>query len=308
MCWIILIVNIVSLVDYFDLPNLGLLAPLKGDRFGGAIGESNQYGAFLSLFLPAFVVLVRIERRVLRQLAIVGLILGVLALLLTESRGALLGIVCGSAVAAVYLRQMISARTIRIGAIATIAILIVSGAGLYAGGYLDSLSERVVVESTRGDAYAISSGRTAIWGRALGKMIEQPISLVTGFGWDSYTTWFSFRFAPHNSYLGLYFELGLFGIFLVFAAFAGLLRSARLAMRHTDGAAALWLTAFIFGFLAFIFSIIFVDLTALWLLVWAYSGILMRLAVCEQRKPVSETPDTIRVNSGKKPVHFARRV
>ncbi len=60
----------------------------------------------------------------------------------------------------------------------------------------------------RVSAADVSSGRSDIWGRGLEAMMNSPVSLITGFGWDTWSV-MGFNIVAHNHYLSLWFELGL---------------------------------------------------------------------------------------------------
>ena len=285
MIWTVIAANVVTLVDVFNVPDLGLIHERLDGRIGGPIGESNQYAAFLALFLPASVALVLIERGARRMLAILGVAATLLALLMTASRGGFVGVFVGAALGAVFLRQFISGKT-AVSAIGGLTALAIAAVGiLYIAGYGDLLYERTIGLSTVGNSFDVSSGRTYIWGTALAKMFEQPVSLITGYGWDTYRQLRVFRFAPHNTYLNLYFELGVIGLLLVLFAFANVLRIARKSIQKAEPESATMLFAFIFGLIGILVAIFFVDIQSPWLFVWAYVGAAMRLSVPRHGSP-----------------------
>ena len=74
------------------------------------------------------------------------------------------------------------------------------------------LTERVFGQTSNIDATEASSGRTEIWLNLFATMVQQPITFITGYGWDVYWS-FPFRFSPHNHYFSLWFNLGLVGLF-----------------------------------------------------------------------------------------------
>lgn len=281
MVWIVIVANLVTVIDAFNLPDLGLIDERLDGRVGGPIGESNQYAAFLALFLPASIALVLIERGALRVFAALGVAVSLLALLMTASRGGFVGIIGGSAIAAVLLRQYISARVVltAVGAIGVMAVLAVGVVSL--AGYGDLLYDRFIGESVGGTKFTVSSGRTHIWATALNKMMEQPVSLITGYGWDTYFQFRSFRFAPHNSYLKIFFELGLIGLLLMLFALVNILRIARSGLQRAEAESTVLLFGFIFGLSGILVAIFFVDITTPWLFIWAFVGTTMRLAVLQ---------------------------
>ena len=279
MVWTVIVANLVTVVDGFNLPDLGLIDERLDGRIGGPIGESNQYAAFLALFLPASIALVLIERGLLRMLAMLGVAASLLALLMTASRGGFVGVVGGAVIGAFFLRQFVSGKNVVLAVVATTAIAFVAVGIMYIAGFGDLLHDRIIGDSTGGSSSRISSGRTYIWMTALSKMFDQPTSLITGYGWNTYSQFRVFRYAPHNSYLKIYFELGVFGITMVLLAFANILRVAREGLRNAESDVAIMLFAFITGLIGILVAIFFVDIASPWLFIWAYVGVAMRLSV-----------------------------
>ena len=73
-----------------------------------------------------------------------------------------------------------------------------------------SIADRVFGIGSMGMSEA-SSGRTDIWMQAINEMMANPITLITGFGWNVYST-MPTVFAMHNTYLDQWFNLGLLGV------------------------------------------------------------------------------------------------
>lgn len=284
MIWIVLAANVISVIDSLNMPNLDLVHEREDGRITGPIGESNQYAAYLTLFLPAGLALVLMEHGVKRALAVIGLGASLLAFLMTVSRGGFVGLAAGSVLGAFFLRQYVSGKAVMTAAAGLLVLVLVSLAVLYFTGYTELIYDRVVGKTTGGSAQTITSGRTWIWSEYLGKMLGTPITLITGFGWNSYNYFPDFLRAPHNGYLGVFFQLGIIGLTLVLLSFANILRTAREALPHAlhDRETAAALFAFIFGLLAILVAIMFVDLTTPWIFIWAYAGVVMRIAVLQR--------------------------
>lgn len=281
MIWTVIAGNAISVIDALNLPDLGLIHEREDGRIGGPIGESNQYAAFLGLFLPGAIALVVIERGWRRLLAFLGVGASVLALLLTVSRGGILGVVAGAILASLFLRRFVSGKTVTWSFAVVFAFAIVAVSILHFAGYGEVLQHRLIGLSTEGSSHEISSGRTYIWGKALGQMMGSPITLISGFGWDSYRAFAITGFAPHNSYLKIFFELGMLGLLLVLFAFANMLRIARVGLQNASPEHFALLFAFIFGLFAILVAIFFVDLFGPWLFIWAFAGAAMRLSVTQ---------------------------
>lgn len=280
--WIVLIVNIVSVVDYLNIPNLDIVYEIDDGRMRGPIDEPNQYASFLILFLPSILALAYLERGALRLLAIVGFAASVLALMSTASRGGVAGLFIGGILGAVYLRNFISGRQMSNTVVGTLILGTLATATLFVSGVGDETFGRLIGQTSIGNVYDASSGRSFLWAAALAKMLDSPITLVTGFGWEAYRQIFDFRMAPHNSYLKIFFELGLIGLSLIMMTLFNVFSIARRGMQGITGSESTFLFAFIFGLFGFLVSIFFVDIYSPWIFAWAFVGIVLRVAV-EQR-------------------------
>jgi O-antigen ligase len=203
-----------------------------------------------------------------------------LVLILTVSRGAFVGAFVGTAWGAFMLRRYVPVQKFVIwGALAVVGVLFV---GLIAG-LVDQqigsvIAERLFGQSKSIDMSEASSGRTQIWTELLERMTRTPLSLLTGFGWDVYYV-MPFRYAPHNHYLGTYFNLGIPGLTLFVCLMASIVRTARRVVSLADEETRPHVLAFIFGMLSLLISIVFADLFDPWSYIWLYVGAMMRIAV-----------------------------
>jgi hypothetical protein len=286
MLWMFILFNLISVMDALKIPELGVIDEREDGRIGGPVGESNQYALYLALFLPGVVALFLLERGGRRVLAAAGIMISVFAFLLTASRGGVVAVLGGAMGAAFLLRQFLPARAVVgwSGASVFVAALALILATLAGYGHL--FYDRFVDQSTMTDGFHLSSGRTVIWSALLAKMFENPVSLITGYGWDTYRIMREFRFAPHNTYLGLYFELGLFGLGLMTLAFSNMLRIARKAVTGNTPDSDWLIMAFIFGFFMVLVGMFFVELHGPWIFIWAYAGACLRLALTTAELPV----------------------
>jgi len=276
--WTVLVVNIITVVDALNIVDLGLIQARADGRISGPVGESNQYAALLALFLPPILGLALVERGMLRKLALLGFAASVLALLMTASRGGVVGVFLGALAGAFFLRQFITGKNIVRAFVALLILSPIALGAMYFAGFGDLIYERFIEGSSGGSSWEVSSGRTAIWGGALSKMFDQPLSIITGFGWDAYRQAFVFKYAPHNSYLKIFFELGAIGLLPILLALANILRVARLALRQAESNRAIMLLSFVFGFFGLLIAIFFVDIIKPWILIWAFVGVMMRIA------------------------------
>jgi O-antigen ligase len=147
-----------------------------------------------------------------------------------------------------------------------------------------TIVDRLTGQSSSIDAGEMSSGRLDIWAGALKRMLETPGTFIWGFGWDVYST-MPFRYAAHNTYLLLWFELGLTGV-MTFIFILG--RATRAAFYAIDFAKDPQLhaqfIAFVFGFLMLAIAMAFADLITPWPYIWLYVGLLLKLCIHVQEE------------------------
>ena len=99
--------------------------------------------------------------------------------------------------------------------------------------------------------------------------------------------------APHNFYLGRFFELGIFGLL----ASVGLLLTVLLYAKRAVGAkrandvSVSSLIGFFFGFAILAVGVFFVDLADPWYFVWAYVGLAMRQSLIILSAPITDSLD-----------------
>jgi O-antigen ligase len=279
MIWSVLLANTISVADTLWL-DMGLTPAREDGRIGGPIGESNQYAAFLAMYIPGAVALAAVSAGWRRTLALVGVGVSGIALLMTASRGGLVGGAIGAVLALFFLRRFVSGKAVMAYASGFFVLGIIVLAVIYATDYAHLFQARVVDASAQQSTHDLSSGRSYIWGAALARMMDSPVSLVTGFGWNTYRVFSVTGFAPHNSYLDIFFDLGIIGLTLVLLTFANVMRVARIGLSHAGPESSPLLFAFIFGLFCMLVAIFFVDLSPMpWLFIWAYTGVALRLSV-----------------------------
>jgi O-antigen ligase len=211
-------------------------------------------------------------------------------LLMTVSRGAFVGLFVGGLWGMWLCRRDIPLqRFVMFGFVAMIGVVLaVVVAGLIDPAIGGTIVDRLTGQSTSIDAGEMSSGRTAIWAGALKRMLQTPGTFLWGFGWDVYST-MPFRYAPHNIYLSLWFELGLPGV-LTFIFIQG--RTTLAAFRAIEYAKEpeirAQLIAFVFGFLMLAVAMFFADLITPWPYIWMYVGVILKMIVLMQEETVDE--------------------
>ncbi len=275
--------HVVAMLDALGLMHIGDIEQRRDGRVQGAVGESNQYGAFTAFSLAAIVSLVFVTRGFWRVFWVAAAAFTAVSLVMTVSRGAFVAVVV-AAVGGLYLfRRQVPFRRLALWSGAAVLSVVAIVALAVAMGFGELLYQRVIAGSG-GDMEGISSGRTVIWANALEVMFETPITLITGFGWAAYGS-MPFRLAPHNHYLASWFNLGLIGLVTTILLFVIPVRTARRALPSAAPTVQPALMGFVVATLAVAVAVFFVELYLPWLYYWAYAGIAMRLAVNAMEGP-----------------------
>jgi O-antigen ligase len=208
-------------------------------RASGGFGEPNPYAAFIwAVTLPLFALALAGGGMAhwLRWTSAAGSMLGLAALVMTQSRGGMLGIAAGSCVILgwLLLRLTPRLRLVGLGGAATVfAVVIV----LFA---VASPWHEIHAATTPG--IWADQERTAHWGAAVHMVESHP---VTGVGAGEFsanyradTGYWRFRISrghAHNAYLQVAAEVGLPGILAYAFLLAAILGSLIRRLRTTDG-------------------------------------------------------------------------
>lgn len=269
-----------AILDAAGIVHFGDIERRSDGRVQGTLGESNQYGAFAALTLPAVAALAYASRGFMRAIWGAAALLTFATLLMTVSRGAFVGTTLACIAGVWMFRRYVSGMTLlKVGA-TLLAMFVVVGV-IVSIWYGDLLRERLVGGSA-GDMTTASSGRTEIWATALAAMAQKPWTFITGFGWNSYWS-MPFRYSPHNYYINQWFNLGLVGLICSIALLAIPVRVARAAAFKADPEVRTLLIGFVIATIALAASTFFVDLYNPWLYFWAYAGVAMRLAMLQHQ-------------------------
>jgi O-antigen ligase len=269
--------HFVAVLDAFGYVQIGDIERRGDGRVQGAVGESNQYGAFVALTLPAAVAMVVASKGWRRWLWLAASALTAGTLLMTVSRGAFVATFVATIFGAYLFRRYLSLGKIftwglAAGGAMLVILLIVSLS------FGDLLYERVVSGFSTKDLGGTSSGRTEIWANAIGVMFEHPQTLLTGFGWNAY--WIMpFRYSPHNYYLAQWFNLGLPGLICSVLLLVIPVRTALNSFAVAPNRLRIPLAGFVVSTVAYAAATFFVDLYVPWIYFWAYAGVSMRLAM-----------------------------
>jgi O-antigen ligase len=274
--------SVLTLTDLVGLSGLGTKVGETGaeaDRVFGAFGHANETGALLALMLPG-VTAMTFSTRGFWRLFWLGCSAATAAVfILTVSRGAYVGIAVGYPIALLMVRRLIPPGTIAKWAFAGVVLAVI---GAIAISIVDpravaSIADRVFGIGSMGMSEA-SSGRTDIWMQALNEMMANPITLVTGFGWNVYSTMPTI-FAMHNTYLDQWFNLGLLGVGVYVFIIYLTVKTAKQAAEEAQPPLRADLIAFVFGTLGLAVSVFFGNLYTSKPYIWMYTGLAMRGAM-----------------------------
>jgi O-antigen ligase len=248
-------------------------------RYNGLIAQVNEFALFTSLFMPSFVAMALWRRGVSRVLWFALAILCVVSLAVTVSRAAILGVLVAGGFWLYYFRAQLSTKVTRKAVAIAVVVLAVIGIGLSFTRHGPVLYERLVVDTFQQTSVGdVSKGRTDVWKLAVDRMLDQPITLLTGYGWRVYWS-LPHMLSPHNYYLEMWFNLGLLGLACIVAIFAICIVSARRATESARGFVKLQLFAAVFGLFAVSVGLFFSTWSTPWPYFWAYVGLSMRMVV-----------------------------
>lgn len=269
--------HIMAVLDATGVLHVGDIEQRSDGRVQGAVGESNQYGAFVALSLPAIIALATITRGAWRTFWLAASVVSAAALVMTVSRGAFVATFFAILFSAWLFRRFLPARKLMSWVAWGTVGAVVAGVLVVSLGFGDLIYQRVVNQGVGADLTQTSSGRTEIWATVLAVMFDKPLTLLTGFGWEAYPT-FPFRWVTHNHYLQQFFNLGLLGLLCSALLMIVPIRTANRAATFARPDVRPVLIAFGMGTIALATAVFFVNLYSPWLYYWSYAGIVMRLA------------------------------
>jgi O-antigen ligase len=286
--------NAIAIGDIVGLFQIGVTMVgtegVEAGRAFGAFGHANETAALVICLLPAYVAVAVTSRGVMRLFWAGAGLVSATMMLMTGSRGAFVGLTVGGVIGWYTCRRLISfARTVPL--LIGLAVLAVPVLLLVNMKFGSVLTDRVI--EMLQDPMTRSGDRTSIWLQGISRMMDHPLTLLTGFGWDSYSV-MGFFFATHNYYLLLWFELGVIGVLSYLAIIRGAVLTARSAAELAPADLRGYLVAFIFGICFVSVAIFFSLLFKPWLYIWAYIGVTMRLAaiVTANAKQAARTTPT----------------
>ena len=274
--------NLATIADVVGLTHFGFEVGTTGaeaDRVFGVFGHANESGATIVCLLPMLITSAVSSRGVARLFWYAGATASLTVLLLTVSRGAFVAAAIGSPVAIILCRRHLPLSRVLAwvaigGATAVIALGIASVAVPQVGHLIVS---RLLGAAGSVDLASASQGRTDIWMTAISEMMSQPLTLLTGFGWNIYDS--RFLYVTHNQYLDQWFNLGIVGVGVFVIILVHSVRTARAAIDVATAEFRPYMIALVFGVVALAVNVLFTNLSKPWPYIWLYLGMSMRIAV-----------------------------
>lgn len=279
----IAIANVFTLLDVAGIVHLHIFVGDNGVEEGrvfGVFGHANDTGTLIAVVLPSMIAVAVGARGPARALWFGGVFASLAVLILTVSRGAFVSLLLGAIIGAYLCRRYVSLSRLVPWAIAAVATIIVAVAVTsvidpYIRGIL---AERILGQSRSLTIGEISSGRTGLWLRVLLVMMDHPITLLTGFGWDVYNT-MAFPLATHNFYLDAWFNVGIIGVVIFPLIAHRTIADALRAAGEASPALRPLLVAGVFGVVVIMIGIFFVNLFKPWPYIWLYMGVMLRASL-----------------------------
>lgn len=280
---LLVFVNLVTMIDFLNVPDLGIITDRDDGRITGPVREVNQYGAILIFVIPITAGLAFASSGALRLMFAFGTALAVVLLGLTVSRGSYVGLAVGGLISLYLMRDHVRKKSIVKGGIVVlvvIALAAVTVAIVNPEGFLHKF------EFSGSSLDGISSGRLDMWRRVLTKMSYWPFSFVSGYGWNAYRILLGIHGDPHNTYILYWFNLGLVGLGLYSFIVIWIIKYAVTSLRFISEELKPLVIGFVIGFMALHIAIFFVLLYTPWLFIWALVGTILRIIVDDRRRAV----------------------
>ncbi len=290
--------SILTLVDFLDMPNLGIIGTHDG-RVEGPIGAANQYGALLVFLLPIMVSLMPRPGQRGRIFWMTTMLASFILLVATGSRGAYVALVTGAVMGTVYLRRDVSPRLVMRGL--AIGLVAAVAAVVFVMFTSDEVIYQVTTKTQRVDASEASSGRLDIWTAAFRVMLEWPLSYLVGYGWNSYEASGIWK-AAHSVYFDAWYELGIIGLLTLLWLYGRLVVRSRAAIPGAGPEEARVLIGYVYGLLGLLVAMVFVQIPEPSTIVWMITGLVIGLQSFSRdtaQAPVGEEAEMARPPIGR---------
>jgi O-antigen ligase len=260
---------------------------ISGVRVAGFV-ESNQYAAFLVLFIPLFISGTYFSGKANKKV-LYGtlLLLSLICLIVTASRGGGIALFCS---VLVYFYLFCQERLIRFR---VALLLLVIGIPLFLVFAFTFAPEdvRVAVSerfdpSRAEDAREFTSGRTDLWTNGIELFLRKP---VLGHGQDTFIPLMKKNFViwgnSHNDYLSYLVHFGIIGLSVFLLLLWSLFREARVIARNvTDMRIRVLSLSYISGLSGYVVAMFGVNIIQPQFLFWGYTAAVLKWGRLQLRK------------------------
>ena len=286
---LLVLINVVTIIDFLNIPDLGIISERHDGRVTGPVQQVNQYGLILIFLIPVTAGLMFASTGMSRLVFAVGSVMAVVLLGLTVSRGSWVGLIVGGALAMYFVRGHVRRDVIIKGGLVALLILAITAVSLAVVNPEAFLSKFSF--SSGADLNSVSSGRVDVWRRVLTKMSYSPVSFITGYGWNAYRTLIGIYGDPHNTYVLYWFNLGLIGLGLYIYIVIWTIRYAVTSLKFISIGLKPLVIGFIAGFTAIHVGLFFSVLYTPWFFVWAMAATVLRVIADDRTRMRAEAAE-----------------
>jgi len=271
---LVTIANLAGIID-LGISEMGREGGEEAGRVFGPFGHPNAAAAVIVTVMPGYIAAMMGSSGMRRAFWLAAFLVSFVMLMLTGSRGGMVGVVVGGLAGAFLCRRYISGRafSVTLASILAAVVIVTPVVALLSAGHGNIMIDRILSF----DPATGGSGRNAIWKAAIDKMMGTPATLITGFGWNAYSV-MNFYYAPHNQYLSLWFELGIVGVGSYIMLLREAIWSGLMAVPVSEPHDRSQLIAFVIGMSMLAVALFFTQLYKATPYVWMYVGAIMRLA------------------------------
>lgn len=275
---------VLTIVDVFNIPDLGLITNRGGDgRVEGFIGSAAEFSTVVAATLPILMIGIKWHRGYSKLLLYFSIIMLLSCLLLAATRAPIVGLFVAWLIHSMFVERRFSTSPLRAVSIIVPALAVVSFA-LYFTPYSEIISDRFTTGLSTGNVDVLSSGRSSIWEGVYTQMVNQPSSFLIGMGWDVYFQSVGHRFATHSIFIDRFFSLGCLGIFVyLFAYWSALRLLFASSTRNSDFSDSIRVSAGL-SLVVLLTSALFADLEIAESFIYAFVGIGLRCSIFSESK------------------------
>lgn len=288
----ILIGCALTLIDFFNVPDLGIISARDDDgRIEGFIGSAGEFATIVAASMPLLVYSTGWSSASGRIIVLMCAVVMATCVIIAATRAPVLGLMSAWIVYAYFISKKGLSNAVT-GSLVMVAMVTLLLLGLSLTPYWSTIESRFLTGVASGNMFEITSGRTLIWSKVMTEMWKHPESFIIGMGWDVYFQSIGHRYATHSIYLDRFYSQGIFGLLLYIIAYSYCLKMllSRSGAESTQ-AYKIRLPAGL-CLVIFLVSAMFADLEKAEFFVYAIVGIGLRYLVLLNKKNEAPQSDT----------------